>query len=95
LECEVQLSYIIGDQSPASVEVDTFGTGMRADAEISERLREVIDFRVGAIAERMRLWDLPAERSGRFYRDFATYGQMGRDDLYPPWENTEVATRLA
>jgi S-adenosylmethionine synthetase len=94
-ECEIQLSYIIGDQGPASVEVDSFGPGTRPDSDICQRLSEVIDFRVGAIAERMRLWDLPAERGGRFYRDLATYGQMGRDDLDPPWEDTEAAARLA
>ncbi|MFC2968115.1 methionine adenosyltransferase domain-containing protein [Acidimangrovimonas pyrenivorans] len=94
-ECEVQLSYIVGDAGPVSVEVDSYGSGSVPDAAISARLGEVIDFRVGAIAERLRLWELPAERGGRFYRDLARYGHMGRDDLAPPWEETEVAADLA
>lgn len=94
-ECEVQLSYIVGDEAPASVEVDTYQSGNIQDAEISRRLREVFDFRVGAIAERMDLWRLPAMRDGRFYRDFARYGHMGRDELSPPWEDIDLADRLA
>ncbi|MFP4270973.1 MAG: methionine adenosyltransferase domain-containing protein [Alphaproteobacteria bacterium] len=95
-ECEAQLSYIVGDAAPVTVEVDTHGSGRTEDATLSRRLREVCDFRVGAIAERMGLWTLPAERGGRFYRDLAHYGHMGRDDLAPPWEDVdELAARLA
>ncbi|WP_397543214.1 methionine adenosyltransferase domain-containing protein [Roseovarius salis] len=94
-EIEVQLSYLMGDEGPVSVEVDTFGSGAASDATISARLREKLDFRVAAIAERMDLWNLPAMRGGRFYRDLAVYGQMGRQDLSPPWEDTSVATDLA
>lgn len=95
-ECEAQLSYIVGDEAPATVEVDTYGSGRAGDETLSRRLREVCDFRVGAIAERMGLWTLPAARGGRFYRDLARYGHMGRDDLAPPWEDVEdLSARLA
>lgn len=94
-ECEVQLSYIVGDEGPASVEVDSYGSGAVSDDRISERLREVMDFRVGAIVESMGLWDLPGVRNGRFYRDLATYGHMGRDDLSAPWEDMAIASALA
>ena len=93
-ECEVQLSYLIGDAGPVTVEVDTFGSGQMHDGLISKRLHEVFDFRVGAILERFSLWELPRQRQGRFYRDHATYGHMGRDDLDAPWEDTRDAARL-
>ena len=94
-ECEVQLSYISGEEAPVSVEVDTYATGMMTDQGISAGLRAALDFRPGAIAERMGLWDLPGARSGRFYRDLASFGHMGRDALSPPWEDvTEIAERL-
>ncbi|MEZ5714014.1 MAG: methionine adenosyltransferase domain-containing protein [Paracoccaceae bacterium] len=93
-EAEVQLSYVGGDEAPASIEVDSFGSGRLADATLSARLREAVDFRIGAIAERMRLWELPGERGGRFYRDLATYGHMGRDDLETPWDVSTLAGRL-
>jgi S-adenosylmethionine synthetase len=94
-ECEVQLSYLVGDTAPVTVEVDTFGSGRVDDGLISKRLHEVFDFRVGAILERFSLWDLPRQRQGRFYRDLATYGHMGRDDLDAPWEETRDAGQLA
>lgn len=94
-ECELQLSYIAGDDRPVTVEVDTYQSGQVEDGVISRRVREVIDLRVGAIAERMGLWDLPSERGGRFYRDLACYGHMGRDELSPPWEDVALAARLA
>ncbi|RBI84057.1 methionine adenosyltransferase [Rhodosalinus halophilus] len=92
-ECEAQLSYIVGDEAPATVEVDTYGSGRESDETLSRRLGELCDFRVGAIAERMGLWDLPGARGGHFYRDLARYGHMGRDALSPPWE--EVAALAA
>ncbi|MGC9367999.1 MAG: methionine adenosyltransferase domain-containing protein [Paracoccaceae bacterium] len=94
-ECEVQLSYIVGDEGPASVEVDSYGSGAVPDARLSVRLREVMDFRVGAIVEAMDLWGLPGARDGRFYRDLATYGHLGRDELSPPWEDMALARALA
>ncbi|WP_367194846.1 methionine adenosyltransferase domain-containing protein [Amorphus sp. 3PC139-8] len=85
-ECEVQLSYVAGDSGPISVEVDTFGSGAKPDADILRIVGAAFDFRVGAIAERFGLWGLPAARDGRFYRDLATYGHFGRSDLDLPWE---------
>lgn len=85
-ECEVQLSYLAGDAAPISVELDTFGSGERPDAQILAAVTGAFDFRVGAILERFGLWGLPAERGGRFYRDLAVYGHFGRPNLDLPWE---------
>jgi S-adenosylmethionine synthetase len=94
-ECEVQLSYVLGDEVPASVEVDSFDSGRISDDRIALRLAERFDFRVGAIAERMGLWNLPGTRGGRFYRDLATYGHMARHDLATPWEDLSQTPPLA
>jgi S-adenosylmethionine synthetase len=93
-ECEVQLSYILGDEAPCSVEVDTFDSGVMDDARIADHIARAMDFRAGAIAERPRLGALPAERQGRFYRDLATGGHTGRTDMAAPWEVIEAADRL-
>lgn len=85
-ECEVQLSYVTGDAGPVSLEVDSFGSGDVADAEIKRMLEHALDFRVGGIVERLGLWSLPAARGGRFFRDLASYGHFGRSDLDAPWE---------
>jgi S-adenosylmethionine synthetase len=94
-ECEVQLCYLLGDAIPASVEIETFGSGVMDDERLAGRVAEAFDFRAGAIAERLRLAQLPADRGGRFYRDLATGGQMGRSDLSAPWEDFGDAARLA
>lgn len=94
-ECEVQLSYAVGEAQPIGLEVDCFGSARLPEAEIDRRLGAHFDFTVAGIARRFRLWDLPAERGGRFYRDLAAYGQVGRDDLSVPWEDTGEAAALA
>ncbi len=95
LECEVQLSYAVGDEGPISLEVDSFGSGTVPDARIEARLRETFDLGVGAIAERLGLWTLSRSRGGRFYRDLAVYGHFGREDLAAPWEDVAAAAALA
>ena len=70
----------------SSILARTFGRGIISNERLSEIIREVFDFRPGAIAERFRLWTLPRERGGRFYRDLAVGGQVGRSDLNLPWE---------
>ena len=93
-ECEVQLSYGAGEAAPVSVEIDSFGGGAVSDEEISARLKAAMDFRVGAIAERLGLWEAPARRGGRFYRDLAVRGHFGRLDLDAPWEQPHEPERL-
>jgi S-adenosylmethionine synthetase len=85
-ECEVQLSYVAGDRDPASLEIDTFGSGRVSDREIKERLLAAIDFGIGPVVERLRLWALPRRRGGRFFRDLGAHGQVGRPDLALPWD---------
>jgi S-adenosylmethionine synthetase len=94
-ECEVQVSYLLGDNQPASLEIDTFGSGRLPDSAIGDRVRKLFDLGTDAIENRMSLGGLPAVRGGRFFRDLATYGHMGRDDLSPPWEDTHLAASLA
>jgi S-adenosylmethionine synthetase len=94
-ECEVQLCYLLGEAVPASLVVETFGSGTMEDARLAARIGEVFDFRGPAIVERLGLARLPATRGGRFYRDLAVGGQMGRSDLDAPWERLDMVGRLA
>jgi S-adenosylmethionine synthetase len=93
-ECEVQLSYSIGNARPVSVQVETFGTGAVSDGEIAGRLESVFDFRPGAIVAQFNLRHLPATIKGGFYRKLAAYGHVGRMDVGLPWENTDKAAAL-
>jgi S-adenosylmethionine synthetase len=87
--CEVQLSYSVGLARPVSVLVQTFGTGKVPDQALSQRLSQTFDFRPAAIVHRFGLRTLPARRQGVFYRNLATYGQVGREDLELPWEKLD------
>ena len=63
------------------------------DAEIANRLRDVIDFRPGGIVRDLGLKKLSAQ-SGGFYRKLAVYGHMGRTSPEVPWEKTDIARKL-
>jgi S-adenosylmethionine synthetase len=93
-ECEVQLSYSIGQARPVSVQVETFGTGQIPEAEIVERMRSVFDFRPAVIVRDLNLRFMPQVMRGGFYRRLASYGQVGRMDIGLPWETTDLAARL-
>ena len=94
-ECELQLSYSPGSAAPVTIEARTFGTGVIPDREIVSRLKEVFDFRLGAIVRDLRLRQLSAESKERgFYRQLASYGHMGRIDLDAPWERSDKAKLL-
>jgi S-adenosylmethionine synthetase len=71
---EVQVAYAIGQAQPVSVKVDTFGSGDPAAAEDFVRR---IDFRPGAIIERLNLLR-------PIYRSTTNYGHFGKPEL--PWE---------
>jgi S-adenosylmethionine synthetase len=85
-EVEVMLSYAIGQAEPTTVFARTFGRGQISNERLSEIIRDVFDLRPGVIARRFRLWTLPREHNGRFYRDLAVGGQVGRTDRDLPWE---------
>jgi S-adenosylmethionine synthetase len=93
-ECEVQLSYAIGLARPASVQVETFGTGRLDDERLADLVERAFDFRPAAILKQFKLRHLPAQQHGNFYCRLAAYGQVGRTDLPLPWELTDKAELL-
>ena len=93
-KCEVELGYAIGDAEPVSVMVDTFGTGVISDDEISELVRKNFDLRPAAIIKQFDLRGLPSKNGGKFYQLLAAYGHMGRTDIDVPWEATDKAAQL-
>lgn len=94
-ECEVQLSYSIGQARPVSLQVQTCGSARMEEAEIEDRLLALADLRLGGIVRRFGLQRRPREQGGRFYRLLAAYGQVGRGDLELPWERTDLAPALS
>jgi S-adenosylmethionine synthetase len=94
-ECEVVLSYSMGQARPVSVQVDTRGTGKLPDDTIAIRLERGFDFRPAAIVRDLGLRKLPGMAPDRgFYRRLAAYGHMGRVDLDLPWERLDRVEAL-
>ena len=85
--CEIQIAYAIGMAQPLSVNVETFGTGKISDSGIDDLIQAHFDLRPGAIIR-----DLNLRRP--IYRQTATYGHFGRDDIDLPWERTSKAELL-
>jgi len=85
--CEIQISYAIGVAEPTSISIDTFGTGRISDQRIVELVREHFDLRPYGI---LKMLDLVRP----IYRQTATYGHFGREDIDLPWERTDRAEML-
>ena len=80
-KCQIELAYAIGVAHPVSVLVDTFGTGVRSDEELSKIVERHFDLRPAAIIR-----DLDLLRP--IYEQTAAYGHFGRTDVDLPWEKT-------
>lgn len=93
-KCEVELGYAIGVAEPVSIMVETFGTGVISDDEISALVAKNFDLRPAAIIKQFDLRGLPAKNGGKFYQLLAAYGHMGRTDIDVPWEATDKAAAL-
>ncbi len=85
---EIQVSYAIGMAEPTSISVETFGTNKIPDDQIIDLIDKHFDLRPGAIIRDLNL-------RTPIYRQTATYGHFGRDDLDLPWERTDKASLLA
>ncbi len=83
-KCEIQVAYAIGVAQPLSINVDTYGTGKIADAELEKVIRKLFDMRPAAI---VRTLGLKNPGNGWCYRDTASYGHFGRAQF--PWERTD------
>ncbi len=85
--CEIQVSYAIGIAEPISIRVDTFGTGKISEEKIIQLIRDQFDLRPYGI---IKMLDLLKP----IYRQCATYGHFGREDLDVSWEKTDKADAL-
>ena len=81
-KCLIQLSYAIGVAKPTSILVDTFGTGIYSDKEITEIIKKNFDLRPKAIIHTLELLN-------PIYLQTASYGHFGRLDLNLPWERVK------
>ena len=69
--CEVQVAYAIGVARPVSIMVDTFGTGIASDSEITRAVERVFDLTPKGITQALDL-------RRPIYGATAAYGHFGR-----------------
>ncbi len=84
---EIQIAYSIGVAHPLSVSIETFGTARVSQQVILELINRHFDLRPAAIIRNLNL-------RRPIFRQTASYGHFGRDDLNLPWEKTDKAEIL-
>jgi S-adenosylmethionine synthetase len=85
---EIELAYAIGLARPASVSVETFGTGRVSEDRILAAIEKHFDLRPAGIIEALDL-------RRPIFRPTAAYGHFGRTDHDFSWERTDKAAALA
>jgi S-adenosylmethionine synthetase len=85
--CEVQLAYAIGVADPVSINVNTFGTGMLPEEDLSDLVSSHFDLRPAGIVKTLKL------KKPR-YEKTAAHGHFGRTGEAFTWEKTEKAAKL-
>ena len=86
-KCEVGFSYAIGVAKPISMFINTFGTNKIEEEKIIEAINENFDARPKAIIDKLDL-------QRPIYRDVASYGHFGRNDLDLSWEKCDKVEAL-
>jgi S-adenosylmethionine synthetase len=79
------LAYAIGVPEPVSVYVDTKGTGVISDNEISEMIKKEVDLTPKGIIKRLDLLK-------PVYQKTSSYGHFGRKDF--AWEKLDLVKKF-
>jgi S-adenosylmethionine synthetase len=85
--CQIQLSYAIGVAEPTSVLVETFGTAKYSEEAISNAVLKVFPLTPKGIINCLDL-------KRPIYKQTASYGHFGRNDIDLPWEQTNKVEEL-
>ncbi len=85
--CQIELAYAIGVAHPVSVLVDTQGTGVLSDEQLSEIVQRTFDLRPASIISYLDL-------RRPIYEQTAAYGHFGRPELDLPWERLNKVDEL-
>ena len=83
-KCEVQLAYAIGIADPVSVLVDTKGTGVIPDEELTKMVRPHFELTPAGMIKALDL-------RRPIYKQTAAYGHFGRTEPDFTWERTDKA----
>jgi S-adenosylmethionine synthetase len=79
----VQVAYAIGVADPVSVFIDTKGTGVIPDIELSKMISKEVDLTPKGIIDRLKL-------RRPIYQKTAAYGHFGRSEDEFTWEHLDL-----
>lgn len=85
--CEIQISYAIGVAEPTAIHLETFGTNKIPNKDIVKLIQANFDLRPYGIVKMLNLLQ-------PIYRQTASYGHFGRNDIDVHWEKTDKAEAL-
>jgi S-adenosylmethionine synthetase len=83
----IQVAYAIGVAHPVSIYIDTHGTGKVDEEKLLKVIKEIFDFRPGAIIKKLDLLR-------PIYKKTAAYGHFGRSDSDFTWEKLDMVDEL-
>jgi S-adenosylmethionine synthetase len=86
-ECLIQVAYAIGVAEPVSIYVNTYGTGIMPDGEISAILAKAVDMTPRGIIKRLDLLR-------PIYKKTSSYGHFGRTEKEFTWERLDLVPML-
>lgn len=86
-ECLVQLAYAIGVSEPVSIFVNTKGTGIIPDVELSKMIKKEVDLTPNGIIDRLQL-------RRPIYLQTAAYGHFGRKGKDFTWEKLDLVGKF-
>lgn len=85
--CEIQVAYSIGVAQPVAIHLETFGTSVVPEGQISTALSQIFDLRPGVLIRDLQL-------RNPIFQNVSAFGHFGRADLDLPWERTERVAKL-
>ena len=83
----IQLSYAIGVAEPTSIFVDDYGTSKYNHEELLDIINHIFDFKPLSIINNLNL-------RRPIYKQVASYGHFGRNDLDLPWEKLDKVQEI-
>ncbi|MCX7871417.1 MAG: methionine adenosyltransferase [bacterium] len=84
---EVQLAYVIGEENPVSIYINTFNTSTLEESKIVQAIKELCDLTPGGIIKNFDLFNVE-------YTPLSAYGHFGRKDLNLNWEKIDLSEKL-
>lgn len=86
-KCEIQLAYSIGHPTPIAIHIETFNTAKVSEQKLYEIVKNNFNFDVKQVIIDFNL-------QSPIFKQLATYGHFGRDDLNLKWEKIDKINDL-